>query len=132
MWSGFWTAPIKLDLAGRIIKLETIGTYTDNQLRTINGNHADPLDEIKEGWSLLQWINDDLRKEFPGAFTVAEDLSNSEWLVKGTGAGGAGFNTQWDAAFVHPVRGLLIAIGARRARSTAHERFVSGSPYEDE
>lgn len=78
-------------------------------IRTINGNHADPLDEIKEGWSLMQWINDDLRKEFPGAFTVAEDLSNSEWLVKDTGAGGAGFNTQWDAAFVHPVRSLLIA-----------------------
>ena len=78
-------------------------------IRTVNGNHADPLDELKEGWSLMQWIHDDLRKEFPGTFTVAEDLSNSEWLVKGTGLGGAGFNTQWDAAFVHPVRGLLIA-----------------------
>lgn len=79
-------------------------------IRTVNGNHADPLDEIKEGWSLMQWIHEDIRKEFPGAFTVAEDLSNSEWLVKGTGAGGAGFNSQWDAAFVHPVRGVLIAV----------------------
>jgi 1,4-alpha-glucan branching enzyme len=79
-------------------------------IRTVNGNHQDPTDEIKEGWTLMQWIHDDIQKEFPGAFTIAEDLSNSEWLVRGTDGGGAGFNAQWDAAFVHPVRGILIAV----------------------
>jgi 1,4-alpha-glucan branching enzyme len=78
-------------------------------IRTVNGHHHDPADELQDGWSLMQWINDDLRKECPHVFTIAEDMSNSEWLVKGTGAGGAGFNAQWDAAFVHPVRGILIA-----------------------
>lgn len=40
--------------------------------------------------------------------TLAEDLQDSEWIVKPTGAGGAGFGAQWDAAFVHPVRAALI------------------------
>lgn len=77
-------------------------------IRTVHGHHDDPGNQLADGWSLLQWINADLRKEFPDAFTIAEDLQNSEWLVKDAGAGGAGFNAQWDAAFVHPVRATLI------------------------
>ncbi|MEJ1971272.1 MAG: alpha-amylase family glycosyl hydrolase [Lacunisphaera sp.] len=95
-------------------------------IRTVNGNHDDPHDEIKEGWSLMQWINDELRKEFPGAVTIAEDLNNSEWLVKGTSAGGAGFNAQWDGAFVHPVRGCWsppTTSSATSTRSSARSRI---------
>jgi len=77
-------------------------------IRTVNGVHGDPGNELADGWSLLQWINDDIAKEFPGALTIAEDLHNSEWLIKGIGAGGAGFGSQWDAAFVHPVRSTMI------------------------
>ncbi len=78
-------------------------------IRTVNGNDGDPNDLLQDGWSMMQWINEDLRREIPSAFTIAEDLHNSESLVKGTSAGGAGFNTQWDAAFVHPVRATMIA-----------------------
>lgn len=77
-------------------------------IRSYKGNPGDPGDDLKEGWGLMQWLNNEIAREFPGAFTIAEDLRNSEWLVKGTGAGGAGFNAQWDGAFVHPVRGALI------------------------
>ncbi len=77
-------------------------------IRTFKGNHGDPDDDLKEGWSLLQWINEDIRKEFPRTITIAEDLKNSEWIVKHTGDAGAGFHSQWDAAFVHPVREAMI------------------------
>ncbi|HEY9248016.1 MAG TPA: alpha-amylase family glycosyl hydrolase, partial [Rariglobus sp.] len=77
-------------------------------IRTYRGNTADPSDDAKEGWGLCQWINNELRAEFPGVITIAEDLRDSEWIVKPTGAGGAGFGAQWDAAFVHPVRETLI------------------------
>jgi 1,4-alpha-glucan branching enzyme len=40
---------------------------------------------------------------------VAEDLQNNEWITKDTGRGGAGFGSQWDAGFVHPIRGAIIA-----------------------
>jgi 1,4-alpha-glucan branching enzyme len=78
-------------------------------IRTFSGNPDDPGDDLKDGWSLMQWLNDEIHHEFPRAITIAEDLRNSEWLVKPTGAGGAGFNAQWDGAFVHPVRAAMIA-----------------------
>jgi 1,4-alpha-glucan branching enzyme len=77
-------------------------------IRTFKGNHGDPSDDLKEGWTLMQWINDDIHKEFPLAITVAEDLKESEWIVKNVSDHGAGFRTQWDAAFVHPVRAAMI------------------------
>ncbi|MDR2982066.1 MAG: alpha amylase C-terminal domain-containing protein [Puniceicoccales bacterium] len=79
-------------------------------IRTCKGNPGDPGDELAEGWSLMQWINEEVHREFPRAITIAEDLRNSEWLVKDIGAGGAGFNAQWDAAFVHPIRAALTAV----------------------
>ncbi len=66
-------------------------------------------DDLPEGWSLLQWLSDETHKYFPGRVLIAEDLQSNEWLVKGTGAGGAGFHTQWDAGFVHPIREVAIA-----------------------
>lgn len=65
--------------------------------------------ELPDGWSLLQWINDEIRSTQPWKITIAEDLQNNEWITKPTGAGGAGFASQWDAGFVHPIRGAIIA-----------------------
>jgi len=64
--------------------------------------------DIPEGWSLLQWINDSVNQAFPGKISICEDLDNNPWLTKSTGAGGAGFDSQWDAQFYWPVRGNLI------------------------
>ena len=77
-------------------------------VRTYRGQAHDPADDLKEGWSLCQWLNDELRRAQPGFITIAEDFRDNPWLVKDTGAGGAGFNAQWDGAFVHPVRSALI------------------------
>jgi 1,4-alpha-glucan branching enzyme len=65
--------------------------------------------DLPDGWSLLQWINDEIRASQPWKITVAEDLQNNEWITKDTGAGGAGFGSQWDAGFVHPIRDAIIA-----------------------
>jgi 1,4-alpha-glucan branching enzyme len=65
--------------------------------------------DLPDGWSLLQWIHDEIRSTQPWKITIAEDLQNNEWITKGTGAGGAGFSSQWDAAFVHPIRDAVIA-----------------------
>ena len=64
--------------------------------------------DIPEGWSLLQWINDSVNQQFPAKISICEDLDNNAWLTKTTGAGGAGFDSQWDAQFYWPVRGNLI------------------------
>ena len=64
--------------------------------------------DIPEGWSLLQWINDSVNASSPAKISICEDLDNNAWLTKTTGAGGAGFDAQWDAQFYWPVRTNLI------------------------
>jgi 1,4-alpha-glucan branching enzyme len=65
--------------------------------------------DIPEGWSLMQWVNNEIDATQPWKIQIAEDLDNNEWLTKTTGAGGAGFDSQWDASFVHPIRSAIIA-----------------------
>ncbi len=64
--------------------------------------------EIPEGWSLTQWINEEVRAYRPEAITIAEDLQNDAHMTKAASEGGAAFGSQWDAGFVHPIRDVLI------------------------
>ena len=76
---------------------------TVNIRRTGRGDNPD-------GWSLLQWINNDKDREQPWKIAVAEDLQNNEWLTKTTGAGGAGCNSQWDKSFYDAVKDALVQV----------------------
>lgn len=62
-----------------------------------------------DGWHTMQRANEWVRKYQPRKLMIAEDLQGNEWLVKDVGAGGAGFASQWDAGFFHPVDDALIA-----------------------
>ena len=58
---------------------------------------------IPEGWSLMRWIADEVRALFPGRILIAEDLHGVA-AVTSMEPDGAGFHSQWDGHFVHPVR----------------------------
>jgi 1,4-alpha-glucan branching enzyme len=74
-------------------------------IRTVNNGGGGT---IPDGWSLMQWINVEIDGSQPWKISIAEDLQNDPWITRNTGAGGAGFDAQWDAAFVHPVRDAII------------------------
>ena len=78
-------------------------------IKNIEGNASNPANDIPEGWSLMQRINEEIQKRFPGKISIAEDLKNNVWVNKDTGAGGAGFSSQWDSEFVHPIREAIIS-----------------------
>lgn len=78
----------------------TVNIRTQN-----NGGGGD----ISDGWSLMQYINNEIDSTASWKISIAEDLQNNDYLTKTTGAGGAGFDSQWDSAFVHPVRDAIIA-----------------------
>ena len=79
-------------------------------IRNTRGDNNNPETDIPEGWSLLQWINEEVQRHFPGCITIAEDLMQNPWITRPTGAGGAGFGSQWDSAFVHPIRANVIQV----------------------
>ena len=78
-------------------------------IKSIDGNEENPVNDIPEGWSLMQWINVEIQQLFPGKISIGESMKNNPWVTKDVGAGGAGFNAQWDAEFVHPVRQAVIS-----------------------
>lgn len=64
--------------------------------------------EIADGWSFMQMVNREINQKFSWKLSIAEDLQNNEWITKDTDQGGAGFDSQWDSNFVHPVREAII------------------------
>ncbi len=63
---------------------------------------------IADGWSLMQYINNEIDSASGWKISIAEDLQNDDYLTKTTGVGGAGFDSQWDSDFVHPIRDAII------------------------
>jgi len=74
----------------------------------IRSVRADGEPNLPEGFSLMQWINEEIHRHHPQAITIAEDLQDSEIITKAVAEGGAGFSAQWDSRFVHPVREAII------------------------
>lgn len=65
--------------------------------------------DIPEGWSLMQWINNEIDAACPEKICIAEDMRDNEWITKTVGEGGAGFDSQWDAGFHHKIVPALTA-----------------------
>ncbi len=66
--------------------------------------------DLPEGWSLMQWINESIDATQPWKINIAEDWGDNEWMSKSVGEGGAGFESQWDGVFLHPVRALATIV----------------------
>lgn len=87
--------------------------------------------ELPDGWSLAQWINNDISTQHQDVLVIAEDLHSNEWVTKSTEAGGAGFDAQWDEQFVHPVRRALTAQEDRDRSMQAVARALTFSYNDD-
>ncbi len=89
---------------------------------------------LPDGWQLMQFINDEIDTHQPWKISIAEDMQNEPRLTQATRGGGAGFDSQWDAGFVHPVRSILAqADDAHRNMYTladAITHLYNGNPLE--
>lgn len=81
------------------------GLRWDSVLNTRTHNNG----ALPEGWSLMQWINNDINTTQPWKISIAEDLQGDHWVTKSTGEGGAGFDSQWTPSFVHPIRNAIVS-----------------------
>ena len=93
-------------------------------IRSVDGDGG----EIPDGWRLMQAVTADTDARQPWKLHIAEDLRGNDWITRGTGEGGAGFDTQWDGDFVHPVRRALTEIDDA-ARSMGELRAAIGHSF---
>ncbi|WP_240731652.1 alpha-amylase family glycosyl hydrolase [Hymenobacter radiodurans] len=77
-----------------------------SHIRNVNGS-SDPSTDLPEGWDLMRWINEEIQARTPWKITIAEDLLGNEYITRPTDQDGQGFSTQWDMAFLHPIREAL-------------------------
>jgi len=83
-------------------------------------NAGEPgCDDIPDGWSILQAINETVAAHGSGRITIAEDLQGNEWITKDAGAGGAGFGSQWDPSFVCLIRDVVIPVSDEERSMTS-------------
>lgn len=79
-------------------------------IKNIDGKDEDNSpDNLVDGWTLMQWINEQIKKQFPDKISIAEGMQNNAWVTKYVADNGAGFNAQWDSEFVNPIRKAIIA-----------------------
>ena len=99
-------------------------------IRTASGFDGDAANHLPDGWNLMRRINDEIHSTLPGRLSIAEDMQNNAALTRAASQGGAGFDAQWDAAFVHTVRAVVI--GAQdEGRSMAALRDVLAARFND-
>ena len=79
-------------------------------IRNVDGHNNDPANDLPDGWSLMQAIHAEIKRTQPWKISIAEDMQGNEWITKDIGAGGAGFDAQWEAPFVHSVRSAIIPV----------------------
>jgi 1,4-alpha-glucan branching enzyme len=94
-------------------------------IRNTVGDNNNIETDIPSGWTLMQWLNEEVKRHFPGRITIAEDLKENAWITKPVAEGGAGFDTQWDASFVYSVRLTLVEIEDERRSMDQITRALS-------
>jgi 1,4-alpha-glucan branching enzyme len=77
-------------------------------IRNVYGHNNDQANDLSDGWSLMQAVNAEIKQSQPWKISIAEDMQGNDWLTKDTGVGGAGFDAQWEAQFVHALRSAII------------------------
>lgn len=76
-------------------------------IRNVKGYNDAPGDDLPDGWSLLQEINQRARKIKPGALMIGEDMGINDYITKPLNEGGAGFAAQWDVIYPQTFREAL-------------------------
>jgi len=69
---------------------------------------GNPGNDLQDGISLMQWINKDIKDNFPNRITIAEDMHSLDMVTNSVENDGMGYGSQWDAEFVHSVRDAII------------------------
>lgn len=84
------------------------GLRLDSTVNIRNAKGEDgPDGDLDDGWRLLADLCDTVHSRCPGTLMIAEDLQQNPLITTSTAEAGLGFDLQWAAGFVHPIRAVL-------------------------
>lgn len=78
-------------------------------IRNAHG-HSEGDGDLPEGWAFLGELVAEIHSTFPVSVMIAEDLQQDRRITTAQSDDGLGFDLQWSAGFVHPIRLALTAI----------------------
>jgi 1,4-alpha-glucan branching enzyme len=78
-----------------------------NYIRSVTGGTWDASALIPDAAEYLRWVTGEIKSRQPWKLLIAEDLQNDPAVTAPADQGGLGFDAQWDAGFVHPLRHAL-------------------------
>ena len=84
------------------------GLRWDGTIFIRSNGFSEEAEPIPDGWRLMQEINGAVHERLSHKLSIAEDLQRNAALVRRPEDDGAGFDVQWDAGFVHPIRRAII------------------------
>ncbi|MFN2202036.1 MAG: alpha-amylase family glycosyl hydrolase [Caldilineaceae bacterium] len=96
-------------------------------IRTASGFDNGEANNLPDGWRVMREINERIHTALPGRLSIAEDMQNNASLTQTLDEAGAGFDAQWDAAFVHAVRDVLLRIRDEERSMAALQNVLAAS-----
>lgn len=77
-------------------------------IRNVHGEE-DPGADLPDGWTLMRWVNEEIKARQPWKITIAEDLRGNPAITAPLHTGGEGFSAQWSSSFIYPMHEALKA-----------------------
>ncbi|MFH1312532.1 MAG: alpha-amylase family glycosyl hydrolase, partial [Candidatus Eisenbacteria bacterium] len=104
-----WGSQADFDLAGvRRWFIESahmwLGEYRMDGFRMDATDFMNIYPQEASGWSLMQWLNDEMDRRWIDKINIAEQLPDDSWVTRPTNLGGGGFDSQYYDHFTDRLR----------------------------
>jgi 1,4-alpha-glucan branching enzyme len=85
-----------------------LGEYRMDGFRMDATEYMNIYPQEAAGWSLMQWLNDEMDRRWIDKINIAEQLPDDSWITRPTSLGGAGFDAQYYDHFTDRLREEII------------------------
>jgi 1,4-alpha-glucan branching enzyme len=79
------------------------------------------------GWSLMQWLNDEMDRRWIDKINIAEQLPDDSWITRPTALGGAGFDAQYYDHFTDRLREEILDAASGNPQMSVIADILDGS-----
>jgi 1,4-alpha-glucan branching enzyme len=85
-----------------------LGEYRMDGFRMDATAYMNIYPQEASGWSLMQWLNDEMDRRWIDKISIAEQLPDNSWVTRPTNLGGAGFDSQYNDYFTDRLRQEIV------------------------